>query len=190
MATGGNDCVKVAVRVRPLVTSELNSGCRNIIEKTPGAHQLLVTGGVQGGINGKANDVYTFNNVFMPEDSQVKVYDEAVKPMIENLFQGYNVTILAYGQTGSGKTFSMGTTFDGCFDSGVGVIPRAMKDIFNKVHDLRNNYKCTITCSFMELYQENLYDLLSDKGREQSACDIREDNVKGIMIPGKLIFNF
>lgn len=36
----------------------------------------------------------------------------------------------------------------------------------------------------MELYQEQLFDLLSKANRDQSIVDIREDQQKGIVIPG------
>lgn len=35
----------------------------------------------------------------------------------------------------------------------------------------------------MELYQEVLYDLLSEKPRDQCTVDIREDN-RGVIVPG------
>lgn len=96
---------------------------------------------------------------------------------------GYNVTILAYGQTGSGKTHTMGTTFDGNSDGEhVGVIPRAVSDIFEHI-ECMPDHQFDVHCSFMELYQEQLYDLLSTKGREQNIVDIREDNNKEIVIP-------
>lgn len=93
---------------------------------------------------------------------------------------GYNVTILAYGQTGSGKTHSMGTDYSGVED--MGIIPRAMQDIF-KIVASKKEWNFRTSVSFMELYQEQLYDLLSDKQRTHSTVDIREDN-KGIRIVG------
>lgn len=93
MSSTSTDCVKVAVRVRPFVPSELNRGCVQIIEKTAGHQQLTIT----GSSNSKMPDFYTFNNVFMPEENQEFVYDNSVKPIICKLFEGYNVTILAYG---------------------------------------------------------------------------------------------
>lgn len=89
-----SDCVKVAVRVRPFIQNEQNRGCVSIIEKTPNEPQLTI--GESQSTN-KSQDLYTFNNVFMPEDPQEKVYNECVKPMVSKLFEGYNVTILAYG---------------------------------------------------------------------------------------------
>lgn len=88
-----SDCVKVAVRVRPFVPSELNRGCVQVIEKSSDQPQLTIT----GTSHSKTQDLYTFNNVFMPEENQENVYENSVKPIIGKLFEGYNVTILAYG---------------------------------------------------------------------------------------------
>lgn len=96
------------------------------------------------------------------------------------IFTGYNVTILAYGQTGSGKTHSMGTNYSEAEDTGV--IPRAVHDIFDIV-SLKKDWNFKITVSFMELYQEQLYDLLTDKQRNQSIVDIRDDG-KNIKVTG------
>lgn len=87
------DCVKVAVRVRPFVPSELNRGCVQVIERTSDQPQLTIT----GTSNSKTQDLYTFNNVFMADEDQETVYEKSVKPIIGKLFEGYNVTILAYG---------------------------------------------------------------------------------------------
>lgn len=168
------DCVKVAVRIRPLVKSEIERGCQNVIEKVPGIQQVIV----------KTNDAFTFNYVFSVDDTQEFVYEKAVFGMLEKLFNGYNVTILAYGQTGSGKTHTMGTAFSGNFDTGTGVIPRAVHDIFKKISNINADYTATVSCSFVELYQEQLYDLLSTSSREQSVVDIREDGNRGIIMPG------
>lgn len=101
--------------------------------------------------------------------------------MVLKLFAGYNVTILAYGQTGSGKTHTMGTTFDGNTNEEMGVIPRAIGEIFEKIATMEDA-EFTVQCSFVELYQEKLYDLLSKNSREQSVVDIREIDNK-IVIP-------
>jgi Kinesin motor domain len=93
MSVPSSDCVQVAVRVRPFVPSELDRGCQQIVEKTLAQEQLKITGESYS----KSEESYTFNNVFMMNESQEGVYSNSVKPMIESLFQGFNVTILAYG---------------------------------------------------------------------------------------------
>ncbi|CAL7949262.1 unnamed protein product [Xylocopa violacea] len=100
--------------------------------------------------------------------------------MVKNIFQGYNVTILAYGQTGSGKTHSMGTNY--VENGNEGVIPRAVQDIFDIIA-LKEDWCFKTTVSFVELYQEQLYDLLADKQRSQCIVDIRDDG-KNVKITG------
>lgn len=168
-----SDCVRVAIRIRPLVKTEIERGCQSTIDRIPGQPQLTVN---------KA-DGFTFNYVFDPNDSQDVLYKQAVYEMTDKLFKGYNVTILAYGQTGSGKTYTMGTTFDGNVNENMGVIPRAMNDIFQTIDKKSNEFDFKVTCSFMELYQEQLFDLLSAAPRDQSIIDMREDR-NGIIMPG------
>lgn len=76
----------------------------------------------------------------------------------------------------------MGTAFSGSADSNVGVIPRAISDIFKTIARMPD-HTFHVHCSYMELYQERLYDLLSENSREQSIVDIREDSNRGIIIP-------
>lgn len=79
----------------------------------------------------------------------------------------------------------MGTTFDGDFrNSKAGVIPRALDAIFAEIGNRHHSAKVTVSCSFMELYMENLYDLLSGRPKEASSCEVREDGVKGIFVSG------
>ena len=166
------ESVQVALRIRPLVPIETEKGCKDILEVFSELNQIRI---------GNTDKAFTYNYVFGTNSTQDQVYDKCVKHMIQNLFNGYNLTVLAYGQTGSGKTHTMGTTY--CGDGEMGVIPRAVTEIFDCAKD---NFAVdfTMTVSFMELYQETLYDLLSSKSREQCVLDIREDQNRGIMIPG------
>ncbi|XP_031370407.1 chromosome-associated kinesin KIF4A isoform X1 [Apis dorsata] len=165
------DSVKVAVRIRPLVKTEIERGCQTCLDVVPGEPQIIVCNTAKA---------FTFNYVFSSDVNQEEFYDTAIKDMVKNIFQGYNVTILAYGQTGSGKTHSMGTNYIEKED--MGIIPRAVHDIFNIISS-KEDWNFKITVSFMELYQEQLYDLLTDKQRSQSIVDIRDDG-KNIKITG------
>nr|CAD7588485.1 unnamed protein product [Timema genevievae] len=162
------ETVQVALRIRPLVESEIARGCQVSLSTVADQPQVQVLG---------TDKAFTFNHVFCQEDSQAKFYDTAIKDLVSRLFKGYNVTILAYGQTGSGKTYSIGTCYTGQDD--MGVIPRAIADIFSRVKEMEDwNFK--ISVSFMELYQEQLFDLLAPT---RCVVDLREDS-KGIVIPG------
>ncbi|XP_065167404.1 chromosome-associated kinesin KIF4-like [Atheta coriaria] len=165
-----NSCVQVALRIRPLVESEIKRGCKSALEVFQDQKQVQIS-----------DKAFTYNYVFGSEATQEEFYKQSVEKLVPNLFKGYNVTILAYGQTGSGKTHTMGTAYNGTGE--MGIIPRAVHDIFTFIND-NFSYDFNVTVSFMELYQEVLYDLLSSKPREQCVMEIREDVNKNIYIPG------
>lgn len=51
--------------------------------------------------------VFTFDAVFDAKSRQQEIYDEAIRPLVASVLQGFNATIFAYGQTGTGKTYTM-----------------------------------------------------------------------------------
>ncbi|KAG5310628.1 KIF4 protein, partial [Acromyrmex insinuator] len=163
--------ISVALRIRPLVDNELEKGCQTCLDVTLGEPQICIR---------NTDKAFTYNYVFPPHIGQEDFYNTAIKQLVDNIFQGYNVTILAYGQTGSGKTHSMGTNYTGVEEKGI--IPRAIYDIFEIIQS-KEDWSFKVAVSFMELYQEQLYDLLSDKQKSQSIVDIREDS-KNIKIVG------
>ncbi|CAK1583428.1 unnamed protein product [Parnassius mnemosyne] len=172
---GAFDTVQVALRIRPLMQQEIERGCDECIEVVPGEPQVQIK-----------DLAFTYNYVFPQHITQEEFYDTAVRGLIGKLFQGYNVTILAYGQTGSGKTYTMGTNYSGSDGDStkLGVIPQAVADIFDFVETHENKFIFKVTVSFMELYQEQCYDLLSGKERGHSVIEIREDINKGVHLPG------
>ncbi|KAI8425288.1 hypothetical protein MSG28_007064 [Choristoneura fumiferana] len=169
------DTVQVALRIRPLMQQEIDRGCDECIEAISGGNQVQIK-----------DLAFTYNYVFAQHINQQEFYDTAVKGLIGKLFQGYNVTILAYGQTGSGKTYTMGTNYSGSDGDStkLGVIPQAVADIFDFIETHEDKYIFKVNVSFMELYQEQCYDLLSGKERGHSIIEIREDINKGVILPG------
>jgi len=167
--------VKVALRIRPISTKESREGCQTALELIPNEPQVMIA---------NSNKCFTYDYAFDGESEQVQIYSQAVKPILEKIYKGFNVTVLAYGQTGSGKTFTMGTAYTSAIDQeNEGVIPRVVRDIFNHI-DAHKNTEFLVKASFVELYNEQLFDLLSSKPKkEDTIVDIRED-VKGIKIPG------
>lgn len=168
------ETVQVAVRIRPLSHSEHRLGCQSVTEQVDrGEPQICV----------RSSELFTFTHVFDAGSSQREVYETSVKSIVDKLLEGFNVTILAYGQTGSGKTFTMGTSFEGKYDDGIGIIPRTLNDLFDQIGEQSSEFRCAVTCSFVELYQENVYDLLSYRNRFEKMVGIRED-ASGVIIPG------
>lgn len=93
------------------------------------------------------------------------------------MLSGYNCTIFAYGQTGTGKTYTMSgdmTETLGMLSDDAGIIPRVLQQLFNKleIDDAENSVKV----SFIELYNEELRDLLS--AEESAKLKIYDDASK------------
>ncbi|RID77581.1 hypothetical protein BRARA_A00480 [Brassica rapa] len=131
--------VRVAVNIRPL------KGCTDCITVTPDEPQVHI---------GSHTFMYdfVFGNAGLPSS---QIYHRCVAPLVEDLFKGYNATVLAYGQTASGKTYTMGMgTNCGTSD---GIIPKVMEDVFTRVEAVKSQ----IRVSFLEIYNEEIYDLLA-----------------------------
>uniref|UniRef100_A0ACD5YZ84 Uncharacterized protein n=1 Tax=Avena sativa TaxID=4498 RepID=A0ACD5YZ84_AVESA len=153
------DSVKVAVNVRPLITPELLLGCTDCVTVTPGEPQVQI-----------GPHVFTYDHVYgsMGSPSSL-IFEQCVHPLIDSLFSGYNTTVLAYGQTGSGKTYTMGTNYTGESNCG-GIIPQVMETIFNKAESMKDDTEFLIRVSFIEIFKEEVFDLLDDPGSVAKAA--------------------
>lgn len=100
---------------------------------------------------------YTFDGVYGPESTQAELYETTVSPIVEEVLKGFNCTVFAYGQTGTGKTYTMEGSWQANEDAGI--IPRAIQQIFKTLESGQHEY--TVHVSYLELYNEELYDLLS-----------------------------
>lgn len=98
----------------------------------------------------------------------------------------------AYGQTGSGKSYTLfgqendPTVFGaghGPLPASAGIIPRAIRDVFAGVRAAPAGRSITLHCSFMQIYNENLFDLLRDPAR-QVPLAVHEDSASGIFVEG------
>ncbi|KAJ3255516.1 Kinesin-like protein kif9 [Boothiomyces macroporosus] len=67
-------------------------------------------------------------------------------------------TVLAYGQTGAGKTFTMTGASENYKHRGI--IPRAITHLFREIDD-QVNLAFTVRISYMEIYNEQIIDLLA-----------------------------
>ena len=107
---------------------------------------------------------------------------------MEAATDGFNATILAYGQTGSGKTYTMGSG-DGSYENR-GIIPRALTMVFEKLavgRSVVGHAKDKVSLSFVEIYNENLIDLLSshEDPKNAPACVISDAGPdSGVFIRG------
>ncbi|KAJ5096421.1 hypothetical protein NUU61_005777 [Penicillium alfredii] len=156
---------------------------RNEREIKENSGVVLSAEGVKGksldlsmGPNAVANKTYAFDKVFSPAADQTIVYEDVVLPIVNEMLAGYNCTIFAYGQTGTGKTYTMSgdmTDTLGILSDDAGIIPRTLYSLFHKLQETESMVKC----SFIELYNEELRDLLS--ADDNTKLKIFENEKKG-----------
>ncbi len=183
------ESIKVLVRVRPLDVhidggDETNISAVDIQSST----SLAVVA------NDKRSFQCTFDNVLGPYSTQKEVYS-VVKSCTESVLDGFNSTIFAYGQTGSGKTYSMygpptenGSRTNMSNPDVIGLIPRAISDIFELgSKGDKGIIKLSVYCSFVQIYNEQLYDMLRDASMG-CPLTIRED-LKEIYVQGLSEYN-
>lgn len=124
---------------------------------------------------------FTFDKTF-PEDTNTQtVYDSVAKGIVSSVVTGLNGTIFAYGQTSSGKTFTMqgsGTIAEGTVAGGGGIVHMAAADIFRHISSTPDRI-FLVRASFLEIYNEEVRDLLSEDNR---TLPIREDPRRGVFV--------
>ena len=115
---------------------------------------------------------FTFDRAFGPVSTNEDVYQQ-VEPMVQSAVDGYNVCFFAYGQTGSGKTHTM--------SANDGIMPRATQKIYQDVKQLKEmGWTYTLQGSFVEIYNENINDLLGDAEQmDKKKHDIHHDTKAG-----------
>ena len=101
--------------------------------------------------------------MYQPGESQETVFVDT-SPLIESVIDGYNVTVFAYGQTGSGKTYTM----EGSPEN-PGVYTRALKRLFQIIEDKKEDEDVSVTLSILEIYNEQIRDLLVSKSATAST---------------------
>ena len=117
--------------------------------------------------------------------SQEKVFNCLGKDILANAFLGYNACIFAYGQTGSGKSYTMmGTSSHEQMEAGI--IPRLSNSLFERIAAERNNPACQakVEVSYMEIYNEKVFDLLDLTSTTKAGLKVREHNVLGPYVDG------
>ena len=123
---------------------------------------------------------FTFDRTFGEDSSTGHVYNETAKGIVDSVVNGLNGTIFAYGQTSSGKTFTMqgtGSIEEGHPDGGGGIVHMATKDIFSHIENTPSRM-FLVRASFLEIYNEEVRDLLNDN----SVLAIREDPRRGVFV--------
>jgi kinesin family member C1 len=159
--------IRVFCRVRPVLADEVDAAKIAFPDEDLDGREVVVTGPDQKSSLGKditKRHPFAFDRVFGPRWNNSEIFDE-VSQLVQSALDGYNCCIFSYGQTGTGKTYLM--------SSKDGMIPLAVDQIYQRTKELEERgWSYTMHGSFVEVYNENLNDLL---GR---ASDIDNKKLK------------
>ncbi|XP_072195040.1 kinesin-like protein KIF18A [Excalfactoria chinensis] len=118
---------------------------------------------------------FVFDAVFDETSTQLEVFEHTTKSVLDGFLNGYNCTVLAYGATGAGKTYTMlGSPED------PGVMYLTMMELYNCMDQIKEEKICNIAVSYLEVYNEQIRDLLVNSG----PLAVREDAQKGVVVQG------
>ncbi|ETV80835.1 hypothetical protein H257_06298 [Aphanomyces astaci] len=180
----GQANILVAVRLRPQLKHDRDRGeivkvlgNKVVVVLDPGNHKDVV-----GKLRHRSREKrYAFDYVFSPSDGQATVYNNTTKFLIHGILQGFNATVFAYGCTGAGKTYTMLGTPDE-----PGIMALTLDDLFGHIEasqcKVPNLVQYRVTVSFLEVYNENIRDLLRSDHDQDTYLDLREDPVKGPVV--------
>ena len=161
--------ITVAVRKRPLSSTEVGDGCEDVLT-TDVDHSHVFVHEPKVKVDLKPyveKHRFTYDVVLSERHDNRSVYEATALPLIATVFEGGNATCFAYGQTGSGKTYTM----LGKRDQEEGIYLLAARDLYHRLEP-----GMSITASFFEIYGGKLFDLLNE--RVKLHC--REDS-KGVI---------
>ncbi|XP_070776383.1 kinesin-like protein KIF15 [Enoplosus armatus] len=181
-ASSDSDSIKVFVRVRPLTqgTGLTTDGDQSLCLTVTSPNTIRL-------LSKPEPRTFTYDHVADMDTSQDSVFSSVAKNIVESCMNGYNGTIFAYGQTGSGKTFTMlgPSELDNFTDELRGVIPRSFEYLFflinREVERSAQSKSFLCKCSFIEIYNEQIYDLLDTAS---ASLFIRENIKKGVFVEG------
>ena len=163
--------VRVFCRIRPPRQDAKPSDFMTVPEATTGNNWWL-------SCNGKE---YSFDRLFQTDSTNSEIYGETAN-VVDLVLEGSNVCILAYGQTGTGKTFTMDGT-----QSDPGVNKRALRHLFDAI-DERDDVSFQVSISAMEIYNDEIYDLLEKRASNKQAKRLQlrggHGNDDMVQVPG------
>ena len=158
----GQSNILVAVRLRPMLMKEVEQGQFNLIKMLD--DKVVILQDPQDLSEQYTSELrkkrtrqkqYAFDYAFDQDAQQEKVFNLTTQFLIEGILNGYNSTVFAYGSTGAGKTFTMlGNQVN------PGIMYQTMKEIFEQLQDLKIDREYEIKVSFLEIYNENIRDLI------------------------------
>ena len=115
---------------------------------------------------------YTLDRVYCPSSTTAEMYSNSLRPIVQSAMDGYHASIFAYGQTSTGKTFTMSGTKES-----PGIVPLAVEDCFSLIETLDARREYLLRISYLEIYNEQIIDLLSSNPQPIRIFESKDGNV-------------
>uniref|UniRef100_A0A1I7WZ06 Kinesin motor domain-containing protein n=1 Tax=Heterorhabditis bacteriophora TaxID=37862 RepID=A0A1I7WZ06_HETBA len=165
--------VRVVVRCRPISELEISQGHKVSVQTSSENNSVTLEN------PNEPHRSFFFDAVFRPDCDQMKLYNVAARPIVENVLRGYNGTIFAYGQTGTGKTFTMAGELEK--PELRGIIPNSFAHIFDHIAKCQQHTTFLVRVSYLEIYNEDIRDLLTKDGSGNNL-EIKERADVGVYV--------
>ncbi|KAK2588898.1 hypothetical protein KPH14_001758 [Odynerus spinipes] len=184
--------IKVIVRVRPPNDNELQLNSKIIVKilndkvlifdpkekENPFYYQGVVQKGRDFLKKQNKELQFIFDKIFDDSSTNTDIFEGSTKDLITNLLDGYNCSVFAYGATGAGKTHTMlGSSKD------PGLTYHTVAELFSQIEKQSKHYEFNLGVSYLEIYNENVQDLL----HKSEQLQLREDRCKVIVAGLKII---
>jgi hypothetical protein len=201
--------ILVVVRCRPMSESEKRSKEEDVVKVIDGKQMIIHDPGhtaVNDMRKARVRDRhFAFDHAFGQTTPSDKVYNSTTRFLVDGVVAGFNATVFAYGATGSGKTYTMLGA-----PQTPGLMVLTLRDLYKEIdraqaaseaaadaYDAEENllskkkgskavrrieYK--VSLSYVEVYNENIRDLLSESGDSHEFLDLREDPTRGNCVAG------
>lgn len=166
--------VQVVIRLRPLdeALKEIEQDCFHVLSDVTLLVQPPKTSQAYRSTGTATN--FHFSRIFRQETQQKELFEATTRPVLDAAFEGKSGLVFAYGVTNSGKTY----TISGSSEA-PGVLPQALQYVMDELPKRKKDNKelvTLVTATYLEIYNENVYDLLSPavwkrRGLRVQDCD-------------------
>lgn len=169
-----NENIQVVVRCRARNAKETSTKSAVVVHVADElGDEVVLNPSDETGVSAQLNSKkYVFDKVFGPMADQSSLFANVASPLFDEFLKGYNCTLLVYGMTSTGKTYTMSgdnSIVNGQLSERAGIIPRMLIRLFEVLQDsngvVHEDYM--VKCSFVELYNEELKDLLSEDPKKK-----------------------
>ncbi|CAF3426388.1 unnamed protein product [Rotaria socialis] len=178
MLSNKSESVKVLIRCRPFNQTEIinhSIKCIDIQQLDNKNRQCTIKLISPKRYRRRISRLFRFDSFYDENHPTEHIFQDFIQSLVSDVtLNGYSGTVFAYGQTGSGKSWTMA----GCqCQSENGLISIAIENVFNLIHQSNYEHEFTIKCAYLEIYNEELHDLLLPRNSSKlsSRLELREN---------------